>query len=157
MSINRVILIGNVGQTPELRATVDGREIATLSLATSEHWYDKETKEKKEKTEWHRVVIFSQGLVNIVKKYVEKGTKLYVEGQIQTRKWTDNKGIDRYSTEIVLQNFNSVLQLLGSPKKDHEDHFVDVNKKEEKEPENPDIKKVKLEDIEKELFDEIPF
>jgi single-strand DNA-binding protein len=153
MSVNKAIILGNVGQTPELRATVDGREIATLSLATSEHWYDKETKEKKEKTEWHRIVVFSQGLVNIIKKYVKKGTKLYIEGQIQTRKWTDNKGIDRYSTEIVLQNFNSVLQLLDSPRKDHEEQ-----QEEQQQPENPEIKKVKLEDIGKELeFDEIPF
>lgn len=152
MSVNKAIILGNVGQTPELRATVDGREIATLSIATNEFWQDKETKEKKEKTEWHRVVIFSQGLVNIVKKYVKKGSKLYIEGQIQTRKWTDNKGIDRYSTEIILQNFNSVLQILDS-KKDHEEQ-----QGEQQQPENQEIKKVKLEDIEKELgFDEIPF
>lgn len=152
MSVNKAIILGNVGQTPELRATVDGREIATLSIATNEFWQDKETKEKKEKTEWHRVVIFSQGLVNIVKKYVKKGSKLYIEGQIQTRKWTDNKGIDRYSTEIILQNFNSVLQILDS-KKDHEEQ-----QEEQQQPENQEIKKVKLEDVEKELgFDEIPF
>lgn len=153
MSINRVILIGNVGQDPELRATVEGKEIATLSIATSEVWNDKETKERKEKTEWHRVVIFSQGLVNIIKKYVKKGSKLYIEGQIQTRKWTDNKGIDRYSTEIILQNYNSVLQLLSSATKDHEEQKEPYH-----EPEGQETKKVKLEDIEKELvFDEIPF
>ncbi len=153
MSVNKVIILGNVGQDPELRATVEGKEIATLSIATSEVWNDKETKERKEKTEWHRVVIFSQGLVNIVKKYVKKGSKLYIEGQIQTRKWTDNKGIDRYSTEIILQNYNSVLQLLDSPKKDHEEQKEPYH-----EPEGQETKKVKLEDIEKELvFDEIPF
>lgn len=153
MSVNKAIILGNVGQEPELRATVEGKEIATLSIATSEVWNDKETKERKEKTEWHRVVIFSQGLVNIVKKYVKKGSKLYIEGQIQTRKWTDNKGIDRYSTEIILQNYNSVLQLLDSPKKDHEEQKEPYH-----EPEGQETKKVKLEDIEKELvFDEIPF
>lgn len=154
MSVNKAIILGNVGQEPELRATVDGKEIATLSIATNEVWHDKETKEKKEKTEWHRVVIFSQGLVNIVKKYVKKGSKLYIEGQIQTRKWTDNKGIDRYSTEIILNNFSSALQLLDSPKKDHEEP------KETQDQEDQQIKKMKLEDIEKEFplnDDEIPF
>ena len=114
MSINKVILVGNVGQDPEIRSISDGREIANFSLATSESWKDKNSGEKKEKTEWHRVVIFSQGLVNIVKNYVKKGTKLYVEGALQTRKWTDNQGVEKYTTEIVLQNFNSSLQILDS-------------------------------------------
>ncbi len=114
MSINKVILVGNVGQDPEIRSIADGREIANLSLATSESWKDKSTGEKKEKTEWHRVVIFSQGLVNIVKNYVKKGTKLYVEGSLQTRKWTDAQGVEKYTTEIVLQNFNSSLQILDA-------------------------------------------
>ena len=110
MSINKVILVGNVGQDPEIRSTQDGREIANLSLATSESWKDKNSGEKREKTEWHRVVIFSQGLVGITKNYVKKGTKLYLEGQLQTRKWTDNQGVEKYTTEIVLQNYNSSLQ-----------------------------------------------
>ena len=114
MSINKVILVGNVGQDPEVRTLSDGREIANFSLATSESWKDKSTGEKKEKTEWHRVVIFSQGLVNIVKNYVKKGTKLYVEGSVQTRKWTDAQGVEKFTTEIVLQNFNSSLQILDS-------------------------------------------
>ena len=114
MSINKVILVGNVGQDPEIRSTQDGREIANLSLATSESWKDKNSGEKREKTEWHRVVIFSQGLVGITKNYVKKGTKLYLEGQLQTRKWTDNQGVEKYTTEIVLQNYNSSLQLLDS-------------------------------------------
>ncbi len=114
MSINKVILVGNVGSDPEIRNTNDGREIASFSLATSESWKDKNTGEKKDKTEWHRLVVFSQGLVGIVKNYVKKGSKLYIEGQLQTRKWTDNAGVDKYTTEIVLQNFNSTLQILDS-------------------------------------------
>jgi single-strand DNA-binding protein len=114
MSVNKVILVGNLGSDPEIRNTSDGREIATFSLATSESWKDKNTGEKKDKTEWHRVVIFSQGLVGIVKNYVKKGSKLYIEGQLQTRKWTDKDGADKYTTEIVLQNFNSTLQILDS-------------------------------------------
>lgn len=114
MSVNKVTLIGNVGQDPEIRSTHDGREVANFSMATSESWKDKNSGEKKEKTEWHRIVIFAQGLVNIVKNYVKKGTKLYIEGSLQTRKWTDNNGIERTTTEIVLQNFNSTLQILDS-------------------------------------------
>jgi single-strand DNA-binding protein len=114
MSINKVILVGNVGQDPEVRTTQDGREIANFSLATSESWKDKATGEKRDKTEWHRVVIFSQGLVNIVKNYVKKGSKLYIEGSLQTRKWTDSQGIEKFTTEIALQNFNSTMQILDS-------------------------------------------
>ncbi len=114
MSINKVILVGNVGQDPEIRSTSDGREIASFSVATSESWKDKNSGEKKEKTEWHRVVVFSPGLAGIVKNYVKKGTKLYLEGSIQTRKWTDNQGIEKYTTEVVLQNFNSTMQILDS-------------------------------------------
>lgn len=114
MSINKVILVGNVGQDPEIRSIADGREIANFSLATSESWKDKTSGEKREKTEWHRVVIFSQGLVTIVKNYVKKGTKLYIEGSLQIRKWTDNQGAEKFTTEIVLQNFNSSLQILDS-------------------------------------------
>jgi single-strand DNA-binding protein len=114
MSINKVILVGNVGQDPEIRSTQDGREVANFSLATSESWKDKATGERRDKTEWHRIVIFSQGLVGIVKNYVKKGSKLYIEGSLQTRKWTDNQGIEKFTTEIVLQNFNSTLQILDS-------------------------------------------
>jgi len=134
MSVNKVILIGNVGQDPELRATQDGRELANFSLATTESWKDKSTGERKDKTEWHRIVVFSQGLVGVIKNYVKKGSKLYIEGQLQTRKWTDDKGVDRYSTEIILQNFNSSLQILTkkedsgyqpteSQKREHDDSF----------------------------------
>ena len=114
MSINKVILVGNVGQDPEIRSTQDGREIASFSIATSESWKDKATGEKKEKTEWHRLVVFSQGLVGVIRNYVKKGTKLYIEGSLQTRKWTDKDGAEKYTTEIVLQNFNSTLQILDS-------------------------------------------
>lgn len=113
-SINKVILVGSLGKDPEIRTTQDGREIANLSVATSEQWKDKTTGERKEKTEWHKVVIFSDGLVNVVKNYLKKGAKVYIEGQLQTRKWTDKDSIDRYSTEIVLQGFNSSLVILDS-------------------------------------------
>lgn len=112
--LNKVTLIGNLGQDPEIRSTNDGRELANLSLATTEKWKDKNTGEKREKTEWHRVVIFNQSLVAIIKNYVKKGSKLYVEGQLQTRKWTDNNGVDKYTTEIVLQNINSTLLILSN-------------------------------------------
>lgn len=114
MSVNKVILVGNLGQDPEIRSTSDGREIANFSVATSENWKDKSTGERKEKTEWHRVVVFSPGLVGIIKNYVKKGTKLYLEGQLQTRKWSDSNGVDKYTTEVVLQNYNSSMQIIDS-------------------------------------------
>jgi len=114
MSINKVILVGNVGQEPEIRNTQDGREIASFSIATTESWKDKNSGEKKEKTEWHRIVIFSPNLVSIVKLYVKKGSKLYIEGSLQTRKWKDNFGVEKYTTEIVLQQYNSTLQILSN-------------------------------------------
>ena len=111
-SVNKVILVGNVGKDPEIRRTQDGRPIANLSLATSETWRDKATGERKEKTEWHRVVIFSEPLCKVIEQYVKKGAKLYIEGALQTRKWTDQSGAEKYSTEVVLQGFNSVLTML---------------------------------------------
>jgi single-strand DNA-binding protein len=114
MSINKVILVGNVGGDPEIRSTQDGREIASFTLATSDSWKDKNTGEKKDKTEWHRIVIFSQGLIGIVKNYVKKGSKLYIEGSLQTRKWTDNAGVEKYTTEVVLQNYGGTMQMLDS-------------------------------------------
>ncbi|WP_419234968.1 single-stranded DNA-binding protein [Rickettsia endosymbiont of Nabis limbatus] len=113
-SLNKVTLIGNLGRDPEIRTTGEGKEIANLSLATTDIWKDRVTGEKKEKTEWHRVVIFNEGLVSVVKSYVKKGSKLYIEGSLQTRKWNDNSGQEKYTTEIVLQNFNSQLILLDS-------------------------------------------
>lgn len=111
-SLNKVTLIGNLGRDPEIRSTSEGKEIANFSIATSESWKDKMTGERKEKTEWHRVVIFSEGLVRVVKNYVKKGTKLFIEGQLQTRKWVDADGNEKYTTEVVLQNYNSTLLLL---------------------------------------------
>lgn len=113
-SINKVILIGNLGKAPEIRATQDGREIANITIATSDNWTDKNSGEKRERTEWHRVVIFNPGLVTLAKKYLHKGSKVYVEGQLQTRKWTDNSGADKYTTEIVLQGYNGVLTFLDN-------------------------------------------
>src|SRR5262245_39566127 len=111
-SVNKVILIGNLGRDPEIRRTQDGRPIANLSVATSESRKDKNTGEKREKTEWHRVVIFSEGLCRVVEQYLKKGSKVYIEGQLQTRKYQDKDGQDKYSTEVVLQNFNSTLVML---------------------------------------------
>ncbi|MBL4598020.1 MAG: single-stranded DNA-binding protein [Rhizobiaceae bacterium] len=111
-SVNKVILVGNLGADPEIRRTQDGRPIANLSIATSESWRDRNSGERREKTEWHRVVIFNEGLCKIVEQYLKKGSKVYLEGALQTRKWTDNNGQDRYSTEIVLQGFNSTLTML---------------------------------------------
>ena len=111
-SVNKVILIGNLGADPEIRRTQDGRPIANLRVATSESWRDKTTGERKEKTEWHRVVIFNEGLCKIAEQYLKKGSKVYLEGALQTRKWQDKDGQDKYSTEVVLQGFNSQLTML---------------------------------------------
>jgi single-strand DNA-binding protein len=111
-SVNKVILVGNLGKDPEIRRTQDGRPIANLSVATSETWRDKGTGERKEKTEWHRVVIFNEGLCKVAEQYLKKGAKVYIEGQLQTRKWTDQAGVEKYSTEVVLQGFNSNLTML---------------------------------------------
>jgi single-strand DNA-binding protein len=111
-SVNKVILIGNLGADPEIRRTQDGRPIANLRIATSESWRDKTTGERKEKTEWHRVVIFNEGLCKIAEQYLKKGSKVYLEGSLQTRKWQDKDGQDKYSTEVVLQGFNSSLTML---------------------------------------------
>jgi single-strand DNA-binding protein len=111
-SVNKVILVGNLGADPEIRRTQDGRPIANLRLATSESWKDKNTGERKEKTEWHRVVIFSEGLCKVAEQYLKKGSKVYVEGSLQTRKWQNKDGQDQYSTEVVLQGFNATLTML---------------------------------------------
>lgn len=114
-AVNKAILIGNLGADPEIRRTQEGRPIVNLRLATSETWRDKSSGERKERTEWHRVVIFSEGLCTIAEQYLRKGSKVYVEGQIQTRKWTDKDGQEKYSTEIVLQGFGGVLTMLEKP------------------------------------------
>jgi single-strand DNA-binding protein len=111
-SVNKVILIGNLGADPEIRRTQDGRPVANLRIATSESWRDRNTGERREKTEWHRVVIFNEGLCKIVEQYLKKGSKVYLEGALQTRKWTDKDGNEKYTTEVVLQGFNSSLTML---------------------------------------------
>ena len=111
-SINKVILVGNLGRDPEIRSTNDGTRIANLALATSETWRDRNSGERKERTEWHRVVIFNERLVEVVEKYVKKGSKLYIEGALQTRKWTDQSGQEKYSTEVVLARFRGELTML---------------------------------------------
>jgi len=112
-SVNKVILVGSLGKDPEIRTTQDGKKIANLSVATSESWKDKNSGERKEKTEWHRVSIFNEGLAKVAESYLKKGSKVYLEGQIQTRKWVDQQGQDRYSTEVVVQGFGGTLVMLN--------------------------------------------
>jgi len=113
-SVNKVILVGNLGKDPEVRHTQDGKPIVNLSIATTESWRDKGSGERKEKTEWHRVVIFNEALAKVAEQYLKKGSSVYLEGQLQTRKWTDKDGVDKYSTEVVLQNYRGELTMLGS-------------------------------------------
>ena len=114
-SLNKVLLIGRLGADPEIKQMVNGKSVARLSLATSQTWKDKNTGEKKEKTEWHRIVVFNEGLVNVVQQYLKKGAQVYVEGQLSTRKWKDEQsGQDKYTTEILIQGYNSSLTMLGS-------------------------------------------
>ncbi|MGB0477995.1 MAG: single-stranded DNA-binding protein [Parvibaculales bacterium] len=113
-SVNKVILVGNLGADPDVRSTKDGRPVVNLSVATSENWRDKNSGERREKTEWHRVVIFSEGLCRIAEQYLKKGSKVYLEGQLQTRKWQDDNGNDRYTTEVVLQNYGGVMTMLDT-------------------------------------------
>jgi single-strand DNA-binding protein len=141
-SVNKVILVGNVGKDPEIRRTSDGRMIVNLSVATSDSWRDKATGERKEKTEWHRVVIFSEQLCKTVEQYVRKGAKLYIEGALQTRKWTDKDGVEKYSTEIVLQGFNSQLTMLDG-------RTQSGNETAQAEPRKPEMAR--------DMDDEIPF
>jgi single-strand DNA-binding protein len=128
-SVNKVILIGNLGADPEVRRTQDGRPIVNLRVATSESWRDKSTGERRERTEWHRVVIFNEGLAKVAEQYLKKGAKVYLEGQLQTKKWQDQSGADRYSTEVVLQGFNNQLTMLdraqtsGSSDRAYDDGF----------------------------------
>lgn len=160
-SINKVILIGNLGRDPEIRSTQDGRKIANFSVATSEVWKDKASGDKKERTEWNKVVVFSPPLVELIEKYIHKGSRLYIEGSLQTRKWTDKNGEERYTTEVVLQNYNSVIVMLDSKSghSNHESsdiadhHYGDVNRT----PTYSAAKKDGKADIAAELDDEIPF
>jgi len=131
VSLNKVTLIGNVGKEPEIRLTQEGKEIVTFPLATTENWKDKNSGERREKTEWHRIVVFIPALVNIIKNYVNKGTRIYIEGSLQTREWNDQTGIKKYTTEIVLQTYNSTVILLGNknsnkPSNIHDSDVEDV-------------------------------
>ena len=149
-SLNKVLLIGRLGADPEIKQMVNGKSVARLSLATSNTWKDKNTGEKKEKTEWHRVVIFNEGLVNVIQQYVKKGTQVYIEGQLTTRKWKDEKaGIDRYSTEVVLQGFNSTFKILSS-KNSQIENISEDNSEKSSLPNDQNISS-------NDLDDEIPF
>ena len=149
-SLNKVLLIGRLGADPEIKQMVNGKSVARLSLATSNTWKDKNTGEKKEKTEWHRVVIFNEGLVNVVQQYVKKGTQVYIEGQLTTRKWKDEKsGLDRYSTEIILQGFNSSFKILSS-KNSQVENLQDSSAQKSSLPKEENI-------TPNDLDDEIPF
>ena len=149
-SLNKVLLIGRLGADPDIKQMVNGKSVARLSLATSNTWKDKNTGEKKEKTEWHRVVIFNEGLVNVVQQYVKKGAQVYIEGQLTTRKWKDEKsGLDRYSTEVVLQGFNSSFKILSSKNSQIENFQANDTEKSSL----PNDKNIPTNDLD----DEIPF
>ena len=149
-SLNKVLLIGRLGADPEIKQMVNGKSVARLSLATSNTWKDKNTGEKKEKTEWHRVVIFNEGLVNVVQQYVKKGAQVYIEGQLTTRKWKDEKsGMDRYSTEIILQGFNSSFKILSS-KNSQIENLQETNTEKSSLPNDDNVPP-------NDLDDEIPF
>jgi len=131
-TLNKVLLIGRLGADPEIKQMVNGKSVARISLATSQNWKDKNTGEKKEKTEWHRIVVFNEGLVNVIQQYLKKGAQIYVEGQLSTRKWKDEQtGQDKYSTEVVIQGYNSSLTMLGGgnqnniPSQDTKKNFDD--------------------------------
>jgi len=149
-SLNKVLLIGRLGADPEIKQMVNGKSVARLSLATSQSWKDKSSGERKEKTEWHRVVIFNEGLVSIVQQYLKKGANIYVEGALTTRKWKDeSSGQDKYSTEVVLQGYNSSLTMLDGKSKSDNSNLVSENKSALP---NDDIQSVN-----NDLDDEIPF
>ncbi|MDJ1257387.1 MAG: single-stranded DNA-binding protein [Candidatus Midichloria sp.] len=152
-SLNKVILIGNVGRDPEIRTTQDGREIASFSLATSEAWRDKGSGEKKEKVEWHKVVIFQPHLVGVVKNYVHKGSKIYLEGSLQTRKWTDPNGVEKYTVEVVLQPYSGTLLLLDARPND-ESSFDEAKSSASSSTQEERSKPYQVEEIDD---DEIPF
>ena len=149
-SLNKVQIIGRLGADPEIKQMVNGKNVARLSVATSQSWKDKSTGERKEKTEWHRVVIFNEGLVNIVQQYLKKGANIYLEGQLSTRKWKDEKsGQDKYSTEIVLQGYNSSLTMLGGKNQSNNSNQVSNNKS--------SLPNDEMSQVSSDLDDEIPF
>jgi len=150
-SLNKVLLIGRLGSDPEIKQMVNGKSVARFSIATSNTWKDKNTGERKEKTEWHRIVIFNEGLVNVVKQYVKKGAQVYIEGQLSTRKWKDEKsGTDKYSTEVVLQGFNSSFTILSS-KNSENSNIQQNNESKSSLPSETDVPS------NNDLDDEIPF
>ena len=149
-SLNKVLLIGRLGADPEIKQMVNGKSVARLSLATSQSWKDKSSGERKEKTEWHRVVIFNEGLVNIVQQYLKKGANIYVEGALTTRKWKDeSSGQDKYSTEVVLQGYNSSLTMLDGKSKNDNSNLVTENKS--------SLPNDEIQSSNNDLDDEIPF
>ena len=146
-SLNKVLLIGRLGADPDIKQMVNGKNVARLSLATSQSWKDKNTGERKQKTEWHRVVIFNEGLVNVVQQYLKKGSQVYIEGQLSTRKWKDEQsGLDKYSTEVVIQGYNSSLTMLGG-RGDLENNVQNIDSSTKDEPSTTSS----------DLDDEIPF
>jgi len=157
-SVNKVILIGNVGQDPEIRSFQSGGRVCNLSIATSERWKDRESNEQKERTQWHRVVVFNENLINLIEKYVNKGSKLFIEGQLETRKWTDSSGQDKYSTEVVLRNYRGELTFLDSRSNNNDNDFVQTNN------ENNELKNTETNQevkepspIDSDIDDDIPF
>ncbi|VVC31163.1 Primosome PriB/single-strand DNA-binding,Nucleic acid-binding, OB-fold,Single-stranded DNA-binding protein [Cinara cedri] len=158
-TINKVILIGNLGKDPEIRSTQNGKEMANFSIATSESWVDKISGMRSEKTEWHNIVVFSEGLVKIVKDFARKGSKVYIEGSLRARKWTDKNGSERYITEVVLQNFSNTLTLLDSRNSAlNSTNEYSVNEYKQSEYKRNQESKHESDDIKDELIDdEIPF
>ena len=161
-SVNKVILLGNLGQDPDVRTMQSGKKIATMSIATSDSWKDKDTGEKKEKTEWHRIVVFNEGLIGVVENYIKKGTKLYIEGALQTRKWTDDAGTEKYTTEIVIQGYGGRIDIV-SAKGNNQEHLesqdiADNNDASEKKIDSKDDKEKTTDDKSDNLNEEdIPF
>ena len=157
-SVNKVFLLVNLGQDPDVRTMQNGKKICTFSIATSDSWKDKETGEKKEKTEWHRVVVFNEGLVGVIENYVKKGSKLYVEGSLQTRKWTDDSGTEKYTTEIVIQGYGGRIDMIGSKGNNQEIPNDEPKQEIEKENKLENNKEKSVDDKSENLNEEdIPF
>ena len=159
-SVNKVILLGNLGQDPDVRTMQNGKKVCTFSVATSDSWKDKDTGEKKEKTEWHRVVVFNEGLVGVVENYIKKGTKVYVEGSLQTRKWTDDKGTEKYTTEIIIQGYWGRIDIVsakGSNQELSEDKDISENNDTSNKKVAPDENKDVLDDKSDLNEEDIPF
>ena len=157
-SVNKVILIGNVGQDPEIRSFQTGGKVCNLSIATSERWKDRETKEQKERTQWHRVVVFNEPLINLIEMYVKKGSKLFIEGQLETRKWTDASGQEKYSTEVVLRAYKGELTFLDSRSNSNDNDSFQSNNQ-SNEIKNTEVNQVVNEasGIDSDIEDDIPF